>query len=121
MLPVLSHFQARDILRAVEAGDKTVTTTLDLGLTPIELNLSPDTIQLPDGQKLSGEDLRIIAGSDLACYRIRGTEVERIETFSEAFNRYYSLMPTVRAPTMLISGIPGPKSVVGTKVAMIGM
>lgn len=106
MAPLLSHFQASDILRAFEAGESTVTTSLDLGRTRVELILSPQFVLLPDGQRLSLKAVQIICDNELGCYFIRGGELERIEIFSESFNRYYSLMPTVSAPTMLISGIP---------------
>jgi predicted methyltransferase len=33
-------------------------------------------------------------------------QAEKIQRFSELSNRFYSLMPTDRAPTLLISGIP---------------
>ncbi len=40
------------------------------------------------------------------CYILENDNLRKAETFSEFTNRYYSLMPTPKAPTMLISGIP---------------
>jgi predicted methyltransferase len=61
---------------------------------------------LPDEQRLNWEQLREILTNELACYRITDSQIEKIHYFSPMFNRYYSLMPTPSAPTMLISGIP---------------
>lgn len=106
MAPVFSHFQAADILRALAAGESSVVTSLDLGRSTVALTLHEQGARLPDGQRLDADMLDIILKNELACYVVRDQSLERIEVFSEAFNRYYSLMPTRRAPTMLISGIP---------------
>jgi predicted methyltransferase len=106
MAPVLSHYQASDILRAMGAGEQSITTSLDLGRSTINLSLLSDAVELPGEGHLDRAALQIICDNELACYLVRESELERIEVFSETFNRYYSLMPTLRAPTMLISGIP---------------
>ncbi|MFQ5437062.1 MAG: spermine synthase, partial [Anaerolineae bacterium] len=61
---------------------------------------------LPDGQTLTWAQIEEIAANELACYRVEDNDIAKIQIFSEAFNRFYSLMPTPAAPTMLISGIP---------------
>jgi predicted methyltransferase len=104
--PVLSHFQAHEILKAVAAGWGKVTTSLDLGRSRTKVIIRPDSILLPDGQQVSHELLYAVQENDLACFIVRDNKIQRIEIYSEAFNRYYSLMPTRGAPTMLISGIP---------------
>ena len=103
---VLSHFQAREILQARCQGCKSIASSLDLGLTTTIVHPHPTYLQLPDGQTLTWEQLREIADNELTCYQITNNQIEKIQFFSEQFNRFYSLMPTEGAPTMLISGIP---------------
>jgi hypothetical protein len=103
---VLSHFQAQVLLDAQQQGVDTAVTTLDLGLTETAVPITPDHITLPDGQTLIGEQLQEIVANELACYLVTDNNIEKIQFFSEQLNRFYSLMPTEGAPTMLISGIP---------------
>lgn len=104
--PVLSHYQAREILQARSAGIRHLTISLDLERTKSVVDLDGDYARLADGQRLTWEQLEAILDNELACYRVQNDELQRIEAYSETFNRYYSLMPTKSAPTMLISGIP---------------
>jgi predicted methyltransferase len=55
---------------------------------------------------LTWEDVETIAASERGCFLIEENVPHKIQTFSETMNRLYSLMPTVGAPTMLLSGIP---------------
>jgi uncharacterized protein len=103
---VLSHFQAKALLAARAANRPGLEVSLDLGRTTAVLPLQPDYILLPDGQRLTWDQLAEIASNELACYLVADSEIEKIHFFSEYQNRYYSLMPTTGAPTMLISGIP---------------
>jgi hypothetical protein len=61
---------------------------------------------LPGGQVLAWQDLETIASSQNSCFVIENGAPRKAQIFSEETNRLYSLMPTGRAPTMLISGIP---------------
>lgn len=103
---VLSHYQAQIILKAQASGQSAVTVSLDLGLSTSSLQLSKTGISLPGGQQLAWEQLHEILANELACFRVIDSQIEKIHYFSPLFNRYYSLMPTSGAPTMLISGIP---------------
>jgi len=103
---VLSHIQTRPLLTARERGAETAVISLDLNLSTTEISLHADHISLPDGQTLSWERVADVNDSELSCYLVQDNHIEKIQFFSEAFNRYYSLMPTTAAPTMLISGIP---------------
>ena len=103
---VLSHFQANPLLQAMKKGQDRVKTSLDLGLSSASLCLEQEQLRFPDGQSLTRDQLAEIADNELVCYRIVGSQIEKIQFFSETFNRFYSLMPTHGAPTMLISGIP---------------
>jgi predicted methyltransferase len=103
---VLSHIQAEDILRACKAGDDSVVVSLDLGLTTTEIAIGPKGVRLPDNQALTWEEIEQIAASERGCFVIEDDAPRKIQIFSEATNRLYSLMPTTGAPTMLLSGIP---------------
>lgn len=105
MMIVLSHFQAQPILNAARNGETQIQTTLDLGLHTAVLSLTPEQVILPDGQTLNTGRLEEMMANDLACYLVQGNDIEKIEQFSQTLNRYYSLMPTTGAPTMLISGL----------------
>lgn len=103
---VLSHFQAQPLLDTRQQGKETAVTTLDLGLTETAVTLSPNHIILPDSQTLTWDLLQEMVDNELACYLVTDNQIEKIQFFSEQLNRFYSLMPTEGAPTMLISGIP---------------
>jgi predicted methyltransferase len=103
---VLSHYQTRPLLKARKSGEETAVISLDLNLTTSEIGLDQDGVFLPDGQALTWELIHEITDSELSCYQVQNDTIEKIQFFSETFNRYYSLMPTEAAPTMLISGIP---------------
>jgi predicted methyltransferase len=94
------------LLSARDNGQQFVYESVDLGISKVEIELSSDHVLLPDDQRLDWAQLREIGGNELSCYLVRDSQIEKIHFFSQMFNRYYSLMPTRRAPTMLISGIP---------------
>lgn len=104
-LPLLSHFQAAVLLRGWADGASSALTSLDLGLTSVEVPLAEGGPVLPDGRYLPWESVQEIASSETACFLIEQGQAVKIQRFSEAFNRFYGLMPTERAPTLLISGI----------------
>ncbi|MCW5880585.1 MAG: methyltransferase [Anaerolineae bacterium] len=106
VLPVLSHFQAEPLLKAHRAGEATAITSLDLGLTTVEVTLGREGVAMLSGGGLDWATLTVIAADNVGCYTIEGGEAVKAQQFSEMLNRMYSLMPTRRAPTMLISGIP---------------
>ncbi len=103
---VLSHYQTRPLLVARESGTETAVISLDLNITTCEVGLSRDFVTLPDGQTLTWDIISEITDNELSCYQVQDDDIKKIQFFSETFNRYYSLMPTEAAPTLLISGIP---------------
>lgn len=103
---VLSHFQVADILQARRVGRASAVVSLDLGLTTAEVEIGAEMIRLPDGQRLTWEQLGKIRSSERGCFVIEDDAPRKIQFFSQATNRLYSLMPTEGAPTMLVSGIP---------------
>jgi predicted methyltransferase len=103
---VLSHVQVKPLLDAQERGETATIASLDLGLTTIEVSLQGDRVLLPGGQWLTWETIREIEENEIACFVVEGHEAEKIQEFSKELNRFYSLMPTRQAPTLLVSGIP---------------
>jgi hypothetical protein len=103
---VLSYIQARAILAAREAGQPTREVSLDLGRTLASVQLAAQGIRLPDGQQVAWAVLADIADDEATCYRLEEGRARKLQVFSEQFNRFYSLMPTEGAPTVVIAGFP---------------
>jgi predicted methyltransferase len=105
-LVVLSHYQAKVVLDAQRMGMGTVSLSLDLGLSTIQLPMDTQGLQLPDGNLLEIDDVEEIAKSTSSCFAIENGAPRAVQFYSEATDRVYSLYPTTGAPTMLVSGIP---------------
>ncbi len=103
---VLSYIQARTLLQARRAGLHSVLVSLDLGLTAAEVLLQPEGVVLPDAQRLAWPQIEDIGADEVTCYLVEHETAHKIQAFSERFNRFYSLMPTTGAPTILIGGFP---------------
>jgi uncharacterized protein len=103
-LPVLSHYQVADILKARKAGQERITTTLDLGRTQVEVAISADGIVLPDGQELAWAGLAKITKDENKCYTIEGGKVQPIMVHSPTTNWVRTLYPTRSWPTTLVAG-----------------
>ena len=110
MVNVLSHFQARLALVAKEALQQEVPFTWDLGASTTSARLTQTGLVDPTGAELRWGLVADIADDTQSCYLMdqddEGVWVEKIQRFSEALNRVYTLYPTPGPPTMLISGIP---------------
>lgn len=78
----------------------------DLGLTTAVAKKEPKGWALPNGRLLTFEQIEAINNDENSCYVLEEDNLRKVEAFSESTGRYYSLMPTPQAPTMLISGIP---------------
>lgn len=102
---VLSHLTVAPLLDARQAGKNSAVTSLDLGLTKIEVSLGPEGVDLGGGQWLPWDSLEEIGQHESVCYLIKDGEAAKIQRFSEYLDRFYSLMPTQGAPTLLISGV----------------
>jgi len=103
---ILSHYHVTPLLNARQTGEGAVSTSLDLGLTSAEVLLEAERVVLPNGQWLPWEILEEIGQSETGCFVVEDNTAEKIQRFSEFLGRAYSLMPTERAPTLLVSGIP---------------
>ena len=102
--PIFSHFQARPLLAQLD--DDSVQSSIDLGLTSATLPRVESGFALPDGQILTIHHIEQINSDENGCFQLENGDLHKVEFFSDFTNRYYSLMPTEAAPTMLISGIP---------------
>ena len=105
-LIVLSHYQTAPVLAAHRLGARSARVSLDLELTTDAVSLDERGVRFPDGQSLTWQDLGAIDASERGCFVIEGNAPRKIQFFSQQTNQLYSLMPTRRAPTMLISGLP---------------
>src|SRR5215216_5434548 len=103
---VLSHLQARQLIEARKSGQPVATVSIDLNLTESEIRLKPEYVLFPTGESLDWKSIEEISSSETACYYMENNEPKAIKGFSEFSGRFYGLMPTTSAPTMLISGIP---------------
>ncbi len=101
---VLSHFQARQLLSNREQSALEISP--DLGLTDVTVQLDELCVTFPGQPALDWEALELIAASENGCFAITPNGPEKIQEFSEATNRVYTLYPTELAPTMLVSGFP---------------
>ncbi len=103
---VLSHFQAEPLISAWQAGSESAVTSPDLGLSTVSVGLSSQGVEFPTGERLDWETVSRIAESENSCFTVGSGGAHKIQLFSEETNRLYTLYPTPRAPTMLVSGIP---------------
>lgn len=103
---VFSHYQVTPLLAARRAGAFSAVTSTDLGLTTMEAALDSDGVVFPSGDRLTWAQAEAIAAAKVNCFRLVAGEIEAVKVYSEANERVYTLMPTPRAPTMLISGLP---------------
>jgi predicted methyltransferase len=103
---VLSYIQTQLLLEARRTGKHCVCITPDLGLTSVDISIEPDAVRFPNGEALDWDAIQEISASENSCFLVSDGTARKIQAFSELTNQLYSLMPTRRAPTMLISGIP---------------
>lgn len=91
-----------------KAGLYPVPVSTDLELTqgavsPL-VSLSDGGVVFEGGGGLSWQAIEKIDKDRNGCYWVEDGEATKIKAFSEQFNRAYSLMPTARAPTLLVAG-----------------
>jgi hypothetical protein len=101
--PILSRYQINPLIGADAA---VLPLSPDLGCSTVEVQRVASGWLLPGGQILSKAHLETIQADQNSCFSLVDGQLEKVQTFSPRTNRYYSLMPTSTAPTMLISGIP---------------
>jgi predicted methyltransferase len=103
---VLSHYQARAVLRARRDGLEAVFISPDLGISQVMARITPGGLELPGRKLLDWQLVKVIEESTASCYVIEDDAAHPIQLYSDFTQRLYSLYPTAGAPTMLVSGIP---------------
>lgn len=101
---IFSHYQTRPL--ADKYAMSTMPLSTDLGLSTIKVERTSNGWRLPDGELLTNAQIRTINEDKNICYQLIDGRLLKVEAFSEFTDRYYSLYPTSKAPSMLISGIP---------------
>lgn len=106
---ILAYPQAGELLEGRAAGATEIETSADLNRTRMMVAVSSAGVTFPPAGcpvQLAWPELQEIAANLVNCYLCTNDGIEKIVRFSEESNRVYTLMPTMQAPTMLISGIP---------------
>lgn len=103
---VLSHFTVEPLLAARKEGATAARVSLDLSLSETTVTLGEAGVLLPDNQTLPWSTVEEIASTDNASFLVENDAATRVQFYSETLHRFYSLYPTCRAPTMMLSGIP---------------
>ncbi|MEA3327096.1 MAG: spermine synthase [Chloroflexota bacterium] len=101
---ILSHFQTRPLVG--KNALSTMPLSTDLGRSYVQIYKTKSGWELQNGEILTYSQVQAINQDENSCYVLRDGKLEKVGLYSERTNRYYSLMPTETAPTMLISGIP---------------
>lgn len=101
---IFSHHQITPLL--AKNAPSVISISPNLGRTKIQVRRVESGWALPGGEILTDANLNAIYSDLNGCFRLMGSRLEKVQAFSSRTNRYYSLMPTAGAPTMLISGIP---------------
>jgi len=103
---VMSHIQTQPLLKHQGTARGSVEISPDLGLTTVEVVVEAEGVVFPSGELLRWEAIKEINAAENNCFVLEDGEIQKAIVFSELTNRVYSLMPTEKAPTMLVSGIP---------------
>jgi hypothetical protein len=101
---IFSHYQTRPL--ADNNAPSMMPLSTDLGLSIVQVERASDGWRLPNREILTDKQVNTINEDKNSCYRLVHGELLKVEAFSYYTNRYYSLYPTPKAPSMLISGIP---------------
>jgi predicted methyltransferase len=106
----LSHFQARELRAARQAGAATVTISPDLGLTTVTVTLDENGVVFPTGELLPWLEIERIQRAANVCFQIADGAAVAIRRFSEVTGWTRALMPGSAlnggAPTTLVAGLP---------------
>jgi predicted methyltransferase len=105
-MTILSHYQAEVLLTAHQEGLTEVAVSLDLNMGQVQVQIEEQGVRLPDGSRIDWEVLREIHDAESSCFLIVNGVARAVQFFSEQTGRVYTLYPTMKAPTMLVSGIP---------------
>jgi uncharacterized protein len=102
--PVLSHYQAAVLLKAKQEGKSSLSASIDLGISFIDIQLLEKHITLPDGTAISWENIETINANKENCFYIEEYKAHKIRGYSEITGRSYNLFPSPDAPSLVIAG-----------------
>lgn len=104
---LISKYQAEKIKAAMKFRQQTCKTSLDLGITQIEVKIVSGHAILDKELSISEAQIDKIIKNDTSVFLITDKGIEKIQIFSEETNKFYKLMPTgyKSPPTLEISGI----------------
>jgi predicted methyltransferase len=103
---VLSHFQTRPLLAAHQQQRPTALVSPDLGLTTVEVRLTPDGVAFPAGERVTWEEVARITRTENQCFLVQPDGIASIQVFSPVTNWSRSLLATPSAPTTVVAGFP---------------
>jgi predicted methyltransferase len=103
---LLTCVEAKALVEAKREGKPRAKVSIDLGRSTVEVALEPEGVRLSPHELVRWQWLEEIADAKQACFVLEEEGLRKVQAFSEATNRFYVLMPTERAPTVLNSGIP---------------
>ncbi|HET9957730.1 MAG TPA: hypothetical protein VFQ61_24700 [Polyangiaceae bacterium] len=92
------------MLAARQTAPAELPCSLDLGLSEVTASLESEGVRLPGGAFVTWAQLEHVRDHENACFELQDDELHVIRCYSEEFRRDYRLMPTTRAPALLISG-----------------
>lgn len=101
---VLSHHAASKLLDAAQERDRTEISP-DLGRSTVEVALSEDGVNFPNGVTVDWDDVAMIANEESKCFVVDAAGPRAIQVFSQTTNWMRTLMPTRTIPTTLVSGL----------------
>ena len=78
---ILSHFQVRPMWAARQRGAERVVTSLDLGLTSVEVELRPDGVRLAEDVVLSWMQLNEISEAEVSCFQVIGGAIKKLHGY----------------------------------------
>lgn len=104
MDPVVSHIHLAPLREAFKSGRAHLPLSLDLGRTTSVVGLTTEGVRLSGDQLIDWQTIERICRSPNACFALRHGGAEPIRRYSPETARLYSLMPTPRAPTLMVSG-----------------
>ncbi len=102
--PILSHYQAKEILENVKQNKKFFYTSLDLEISREKVKYENGKIILPDKQTVPLKEIENILKDKAKCYVILENKTYPIVIFSEKTGWVRTLKPTKGAPTSTVGG-----------------
>ena len=102
---IITHFQARKLIQALNSGLSSIRISLDLGKTQDKVVIKTDRFIFSNKEILTIEQIKKVKKKQKSCFIIRDNVIKKVHFFNEQTNKYYKLFPTTSWPTIEISGI----------------